>query len=133
MLLHPGRDEGSHRYDPSIQPATRRKAAAVASLSQDVFPSATERPWKRSFRRSISSSAPETSRTFPALLSRSRKSKSFVSKPSFLYDEKTPRILSTPSFTAYLKIAEGCSKACTFCTVPRIRGPYRSQKAAVRH
>jgi ribosomal protein S12 methylthiotransferase len=51
-----------------------------------------------------------------------------VSKPSFLYDEKTPRILSTPPFTAYLKIAEGCSKACTFCTVPKIRGPYRSRR-----
>ena len=53
--------------------------------------------------------------------------KSYLSPPLFLYDEKTPRILSTPSFTAYLKIAEGCSKFCTFCTVPKIRGPYRSR------
>jgi ribosomal protein S12 methylthiotransferase len=44
-----------------------------------------------------------------------------------LYDEKTPRILSTPSFYAYLKIAEGCSNLCTFCTVPKIRGAYRSR------
>ncbi len=55
------------------------------------------------------------------------KEKSYLSPPLFLYDEKTPRILSTPSFTAYLKIAEGCSKFCTFCTVPKIRGPYRSR------
>jgi ribosomal protein S12 methylthiotransferase len=68
-------------------------------------------------------------RDLPALLDRDHKNKTFVSKPSFLYDEKTPRILSTPSFTAYLKIAEGCSKACTFCTVPSIRGPYQSRKA----
>ena len=54
--------------------------------------------------------------------------KSHLSPPLFLYDEKTPRILSTPSFTAYLKIAEGCSKFCTFCTVPKIRGPYRSRR-----
>jgi ribosomal protein S12 methylthiotransferase len=67
-------------------------------------------------------------RDLPALLSRSQQTRTFVSKPSFLYDEKTPRILSTPPFTAYLKIAEGCSKACTFCTVPKIRGPYRSRR-----
>ena len=67
-------------------------------------------------------------RDLPALLSRPPETKTFVSKPTFLYDENTPRILSTPSFTAYVKIAEGCSKACTFCTVPRIRGPYRSRR-----
>jgi len=63
----------------------------------------------------------------PEILSKNQKAKSFLSKPAFLYDEKTPRILSTPSFSAYLKIAEGCSNLCTFCTVPKIRGPYRSR------
>jgi ribosomal protein S12 methylthiotransferase len=64
----------------------------------------------------------------PQILSRKQRVKSFLSKSSFLYDERTPRILSTPAYLAYLKIAEGCSNACTFCTVPRIRGPYRSRK-----
>jgi len=64
----------------------------------------------------------------PKLLSQKQKRKSFIPKSTFLYNEKTPRILSTPSFIAYLKIAEGCSNACTFCTVPKIRGPYRSRK-----
>lgn len=63
----------------------------------------------------------------PEILTQTRKQKSFLSGPPFLYDEMTPRILSTPSFIAYLKIAEGCSKTCTFCTVPKIRGPYRSR------
>lgn len=63
----------------------------------------------------------------PYLLSRERKRKSYLSGRTFLYNDKTPRILSTPSFTAYLKIAEGCSRTCTFCTVPKIRGPYRSR------
>jgi ribosomal protein S12 methylthiotransferase len=63
----------------------------------------------------------------PEILSKNQKAKSFLSKPTFLYDEKTPRILSTPSFSAYLKIAEGCSNHCTFCTVPKIRGAYRSR------
>jgi len=63
----------------------------------------------------------------PEILSKKQKPRSFLSKPTFLYDEKTPRILSTPSFYAYLKIAEGCSNLCAFCTVPKIRGPYRSR------
>jgi ribosomal protein S12 methylthiotransferase len=64
----------------------------------------------------------------PQILSRKQRGKSFLSKSTFLYDDKTPRILSTPSYLAYLKIAEGCSNACTFCTVPKIRGSYRSRK-----
>jgi ribosomal protein S12 methylthiotransferase len=64
----------------------------------------------------------------PRILSTKQRAKSFLSRATFLYDEKTPRILSTPPFIAYLKIAEGCSNACTFCTVPRIRGPYRSRR-----
>lgn len=38
-----------------------------------------------------------------------------------------PRMLSTPPYTAYLKIAEGCSHACSFCLIPRIRGPLHSK------
>jgi ribosomal protein S12 methylthiotransferase len=68
-----------------------------------------------------------TFQNLPQLLAQRGKRKSFISKSTFLYNESTPRILSTPPFTAYLKIAEGCSKSCTFCTVPKIRGPYRSR------
>lgn len=63
----------------------------------------------------------------PDILTQKSKKKSYLNPSTFLYDEKTPRVLSTPSFTAYLKIAEGCSKFCTFCTVPKIRGSYRSR------
>ena len=34
--------------------------------------------------------------------------------------------LTTPSYYAYIKIAEGCDKHCTYCVIPSIRGPYRS-------
>lgn len=38
------------------------------------------------------------------------------------------RILSTPPYTAYLKIADGCNNRCTYCAIPLIRGDYRSRK-----
>ncbi len=37
------------------------------------------------------------------------------------------RILSTPPYTAYLKIADGCSNRCTYCAIPYIRGDYKSR------
>lgn len=37
------------------------------------------------------------------------------------------RFRLTPRHTAYLRIAEGCSHGCTFCTIPAIRGPFRSK------
>nr|WP_246517544.1 30S ribosomal protein S12 methylthiotransferase RimO [Clostridium aciditolerans] len=37
------------------------------------------------------------------------------------------RILTTASFTAYLRIAEGCDNFCTYCIIPKIRGKYRSR------
>jgi ribosomal protein S12 methylthiotransferase len=46
---------------------------------------------------------------------------------AYLYDHLSPRVLSTPSHTAYLKISEGCEYPCTFCIIPKIRGRYRSR------
>ena len=49
------------------------------------------------------------------------------------YPEKTKlkiegdRILTTPPYSAYLKIAEGCSNHCTYCAIPSIRGKFRSR------
>ncbi len=37
------------------------------------------------------------------------------------------RVITTPSYTAYLKIAEGCSNCCSYCAIPSIRGKYRSR------
>ena len=39
------------------------------------------------------------------------------------------RMLTTPPYTAYLKIAEGCSNGCTYCIIPSIRGAFRSRPA----
>jgi ribosomal protein S12 methylthiotransferase len=49
--------------------------------------------------------------------------------PTYLYDDRTPRTLTTPSHFAYVKIAEGCNYKCAFCIIPRLRGAYRSRPA----
>ena len=46
----------------------------------------------------------------------------------YLYHEFTPRILSTPSYAAYIKIAEGCDHPCSFCVIPQMRGRFRSRR-----
>lgn len=43
--------------------------------------------------------------------------------------EDAPRLRSTPEYTAYLKIAEGCDNHCTYCVIPSVRGRYRSRRA----
>jgi ribosomal protein S12 methylthiotransferase len=50
--------------------------------------------------------------------------------PWFDYAAPQPRVPVTPRYLAYLKLAEGCSHRCTFCTIPSIRGPYRSRPLA---
>ncbi|RMF84388.1 MAG: 30S ribosomal protein S12 methylthiotransferase RimO [Nitrospinota bacterium] len=45
----------------------------------------------------------------------------------FLYDADTPRLRTTPSHTAYVKIAEGCDYRCTFCIIPHLRGRQQSR------
>ncbi len=40
-----------------------------------------------------------------------------------------PRLITTPSATAYLKVAEGCDHPCTFCIIPQLRGAFRSRSA----
>ena len=46
----------------------------------------------------------------------------------YLYHEFTPRILSTPSYSAYINIAEGCDHPCSFCVIPQMRGRFRSRR-----
>lgn len=41
---------------------------------------------------------------------------------------KLDRLVSTPRHYAYLKISDGCNNFCTYCTIPFIRGRYRSEK-----
>lgn len=46
---------------------------------------------------------------------------------TFLANANTERVLTTASHTAYLKISEGCNRACTYCIIPQMRGRLRSR------
>ena len=48
--------------------------------------------------------------------------------PNYLYDDRTPRVLTTPRSSAYIKIAEGCDHPCSFCIIPQLRGQFRSRR-----
>ncbi len=45
----------------------------------------------------------------------------------YIEDTNLKRVVTTPSYMAYLKIAEGCDNHCTYCVIPSIRGKYRSR------
>jgi ribosomal protein S12 methylthiotransferase len=51
----------------------------------------------------------------------------YVGVPSYIYDHATPRVRSTPSHTAFVKVSEGCDHKCAFCIIPQLRGPHRSR------
>ncbi|MCX7674271.1 MAG: 30S ribosomal protein S12 methylthiotransferase RimO [Bdellovibrionaceae bacterium] len=53
--------------------------------------------------------------------------KTFFHLPTFLQQEDTPRLNSSPGYRAYLKISEGCLKRCAFCAIPLIRGNLQSR------
>lgn len=51
----------------------------------------------------------------------------YVGVPSYIYDHATPRVRSTPAYTAFVKVSEGCDHKCAFCIIPQLRGPHRSR------
>ncbi|MCB0336180.1 MAG: 30S ribosomal protein S12 methylthiotransferase RimO [Bdellovibrionales bacterium] len=50
-----------------------------------------------------------------------------AARPYFLYDDSTPRFVASKRHMAYVKVAEGCNRPCTFCIIPKIRGSMRSR------
>ncbi len=48
-------------------------------------------------------------------------------KPCARWDGSGARLLTTPPWTAYIRIGEGCDHRCSFCAIPGIRGPWRSR------
>lgn len=63
----------------------------------------------------------------PALLRGGGGAREAFSDTLMDYGRRLPRILAEPGPSAYLKVAEGCSRPCTFCVIPRFRGRFRSR------
>ena len=70
--------------------------------------------------------------TLPAMIEKALSGKKLHACQDDLSYFEQKRVLTTPFYSAYLRIGEGCSNRCTFCAIPLIRGPYRSRdKAAI--
>ncbi len=54
----------------------------------------------------------------------------YIGVPQYLYDDATPRVRTTPSYSAFVKVSEGCDHKCAFCIIPQLRGPHRSRPIA---
>ncbi len=61
------------------------------------------------------------------LTPRKRHQRLWISKPPYLYDESVPRLRIGKQHIAYVKIAEGCNRNCSFCSIPLMRGRQRSR------
>ena len=51
----------------------------------------------------------------------------YIPDPDFTISANMPRVSTLPSYSAYLKISDGCSNTCSFCIIPKLRGPQRSR------
>jgi ribosomal protein S12 methylthiotransferase len=103
---------------PSTSPFNILPAADASSTLVDRAPSAVHKH-----------SRPEGDlREEQGRFSREHWDGAIASLPNYLYSDDTPRILSTPRSSAYIKIAEGCDHPCGFCIIPQLRGKFRSRR-----
>jgi ribosomal protein S12 methylthiotransferase len=92
-----------------------------------IAPRAPAAPADSPFR--ILTSRPEgDARAASGRFSRENWDGAIADLPNYLYDEATPRVLATPKYSAYIKIAEGCDHPCGFCIIPQLRGKFRSRR-----
>jgi ribosomal protein S12 methylthiotransferase len=127
-----------------IEEATREAIETVLSLAEEKKKGACQYLvvcgcLPQRYRESLVQALPEVdlflgtgefqhiARHLKKLASWQQHAKIFVDHSTYLLSPATPRILATPRYTAYVKIAEGCSHYCTYCTIPKIRGPYKSR------
>ncbi|MGH7800693.1 MAG: 30S ribosomal protein S12 methylthiotransferase RimO [Thermodesulfobacteriota bacterium] len=61
------------------------------------------------------------------ILGKKKIKKIYKSTPGTLYDPDSPRVLTTLPHTAYVKVSEGCSRTCSFCIIPKLRGLMKSR------
>src|SRR5690242_9097921 len=53
--------------------------------------------------------------------------RSYIDQPAFIHTETDPRLHTGATYTAYLKLSEGCNRRCAFCIIPKLRGNVRSR------
>ncbi len=53
--------------------------------------------------------------------------RSYIDQPAFIHTEADPRVHTGASFSAFLKLSEGCNRRCAFCIIPKLRGNVRSR------
>lgn len=106
-----------------------RHASSVNQHSRpDVDSPQVHHETERSLPLDAQSSRPEgDAREAAGRFSREAWDGATAALPSYLYSDETPRILTTPRSSAYIKIAEGCDHPCSFCIIPQLRGKFRSR------
>jgi ribosomal protein S12 methylthiotransferase len=122
---------GTGELDAILEAAGLAPVAASASPFTILAGSADKRPGQeaRSGTHKASESRPEGDlREQQGRFRRDDWEGAAHQLPTYLYDETTPRVLTTPKSSAYIKIAEGCDHPCTFCVIPNLRGKFRSRR-----
>ena len=71
---------------------------------------------------------PEIARALDAALAGEGRGVYVEAGRTHLYDDTSPRLLTGPGHSAYVKIAEGCDRVCSFCAIPGIRGRFQSRR-----
>jgi ribosomal protein S12 methylthiotransferase len=118
------------RYRDQIRKNIPEVDAVVGTGELDKILSAAgvAEPESNSPFRILQSRPEGTARELQGRFSRESWDGALADLPNYLYDEHTPRVLSTPGHSAYVKIAEGCDHPCTFCIIPQLRGKFRSRR-----
>jgi ribosomal protein S12 methylthiotransferase len=102
---------------------------ATAFSGEPAAPTETSGSTTRSDSPDAKSSRPEgDAREQSGRFSRASWDGATAALPEYLYNDATPRILTTPRASAYIKIAEGCDHPCSFCIIPQLRGKFRSRR-----
>jgi len=111
---------------------------AAAGLTQSAAPAASTSPFNILSASDLVERAPSAVhkhsrpegdlREAQGRFSREQWDGAIASLPNYLYSDETPRILTTPRSSAYIKIAEGCDHPCGFCIIPQLRGKFRSRR-----
>lgn len=110
-----------------ILAASGIRPAAIGNADNSPFVILNSTSASQSLKSGVLSRAEGDLRQAKGRFSRAEWDGAIADLPNYLYNEYTPRVLSTPKACAYIKIAEGCDHPCGFCIIPQLRGKFRSR------